>query len=559
MNRASSMSHADRSSRRKVRSAAAALFACIATAGPSALVLDPESVPPAVSAAFETITEADVRAEIHVLAASALEGRDSPSPGLTRAAEHVAARLASAGFTGAGDAGAFILPFHRSFPAPDPAGCALARLGGGGSADGDAGAGADAEDDAPFVLGVDFVPAPSTGGTAQGRAVILGFGIEDAGERYDDVPSNLSGKIAVIVSGEPRHRSRFEGPDDTTSAADLYAKLEDIRGAGAEGVLVVRRPPPPGADGIEHAEDAAPGEPLFGFRHTWASWATEAMPTPRPADMPVLEITPAAARRLLGVDALEFVADVDAKGKAPRPLDTGRDVRLAAATLVQSLPVPNVVGVFRGSDPELADEYVVLGAHLDHIGVDTRGRIGFGADDNASGVSALLEAATALAAARPRRSILACAFGAEEDGLLGSRALVAEPPVPLAAMVVMLNMDMLGRGETKEVAVLGVPENPSLEKVLDQARRLLPTKVGKIVTGQGQHLFARSDHFPFHEAGVPTLFFFEGLPESRNADYHTWRDTVDQLDMDKITRTARLVFTTAWLLADDDERPPAPK
>jgi Zn-dependent M28 family amino/carboxypeptidase len=75
---------------------------------------------------------------------------------------------------------------------------------------------------------------------------------------------------------------------------------------------------------------------------------------------------------------------------------------------------------------------------------------------------------------------------------------------------------------------------------------------------QGEDLFARSDHFSFHQIGVPVLFFFEGLPISKNPDYHTWRDTLDKLDVEKIHNTARLAYNTLWLLANDDSRPPAP-
>src|SRR4029450_1685128 len=108
------------------------------------------------------------------------------------------------------------------------------------------------------------------------------------------------------------------------------------------------------------------------------------------------------------------------------------------------VPVDNVVGLLRGSDPEVADEYVVVGAHYDHIGVDWLGRVGPGADDNASGTPAPLEVAQGPAAAQPRPSLPVCSFAAEEDGELGSRALCATPPVPLASMVAMINMDMVG-------------------------------------------------------------------------------------------------------------------
>jgi hypothetical protein len=302
----------------------------------------------------------------------------------------------------------------------------------------------------------------------------------------------------------------------------------------------------------------APGPARLGFRHTWASWAGSAPDAVEAVDMPALEITPEVAFAILGVDVLEIAAKADRSGKPPKPVRSGRTVRLAARSETRGVDIDNVVGIVRGTDPALAGEYVVVGAHYDHVGVDQRGRIGFGADDNASGTAAMLEVVTALAAAGPRRSILACAFAAEEDGLIGSKALCDRLPVPRESLVAMLNMDMIGRGEADEVAVLGVPENPSFEKLLARANKLQSTRIKDIVTGQGQDLFERSDHYSFHAIGVPVLFFFEGLPISRNADYHTWRDTIDKVDVDKVARTARLVFNVAWLLADDDERPPPP-
>jgi Zn-dependent M28 family amino/carboxypeptidase len=85
------------------------------------------------------------------------------------------------------------------------------------------------------------------------------------------------------------------------------------------------------------------------------------------------------------------------------------------------------------------------------------------------------------------------------------------------------------------------------------------TGIRKLVTGQGEELWKRSDHYPFHQIGIPSLFFFEGLPISRNADYHTWRDRIEGVDVKKIQNTCRLVHQTACLLANDDSRPPAPR
>ena len=118
---------------------------------------------------------------------------------------------------------------------------------------------------------------------------------------------------------------------------------------------------------------------------------------------------------------------------------------------------------------------------------------------------------------------------------------------------------MIGRGDTDEVAVLGVRQNRGFEDLLNRAKRLKSTRVKRIVTGQGEELFQRSDHYSFHQIRVPVMFFFEGLPISRNADYHTWRDTIDKLDIEKMMRTSRLAYNAVWLLATDEERPPAPR
>jgi hypothetical protein len=500
---------------------------------------------PTPKAAFATITEDDLRLDLVNLASAPLEGRDSPSVGLSRAADYIIARMEAAGFTGAGEDGAFLMPFTSRRAAPVEESCELHLLGGENAEERD------------FVIHQDFVPVFNTAGTAEGELVFLHFGIESSDDKYDDIKGDLKGRIAVIVEGEPRHRKKFDGPE-VTRAADLYEKLEHLDNADLAGVLVVRRPP--AAEKSRSRNKLPEPEPArLGFRHTWASWAGLPAHRSKRVDMPVLEITPAIAEALLGLDVLPLVAKIDKSGKAAKPIETGRQVYMAAATEERDVRIDNVVGILRGSDPELADEYVVIGAHYDHVGVDSRGRIGFGADDNASGTAAMLEIISALATAGPRRSILACAFAAEEDGLAGSAALVDRPPVPIESMVAMINMDMVGRGPVDEVVVLGLIKNPGFEKLLKRAKKLQPTRVKNIVQRQGQDLFKRSDHYSFHKKRVPAMFFFEQLPIDKNKDYHTWRDTIEELDFEKIARTSRLVFNTAWLLATDDERPPAPK
>lgn len=493
---------------------------------------------------FKSITEDDLEAHLIQLCTAPLEGRDTPSAGLTRAAAYIAAEFEELGLTPPEGAADYYLPFSQAAQVPVPEESRLSvRIEG-------------AEEARTFDYGAEFVPAPYCGGRGEGPPVFVGFGISSKKEKYDDLKGDsLKGAVAVILEGEPRHRKRFDGPE-VTSAADLYSKLSDLYREKVEGVIVVRREPED--DGAAKARDR-PEPATLGFRHTWASWASDRPRTPPGIGMPVVEVSHAVAAEILGFDLEPLAAKIDRSGKPIRKETEGRTVSVASMAREGQPAVDNVVGLLAGSDPALADEYVIVGAHYDHVGVDMRGRIGYGADDNASGTAGMLEIAGALAAAQPRRSVLLCAFAGEEDGLNGSRALAQRLPVPRDAVVAMINLDMIGRGDAAEVAVLGIVQNPDLEKVLDRAKRLKSTRVKKVVVRQGEHLFTRSDHFSFHEIGIPVLFFFEGLPETQNKDYHTWRDTIDKLDLDKMERTSRLAYNAAWLLANDDDRPPAPR
>jgi hypothetical protein len=503
---------------------------------PAALLLllaagDPPAGP---AAGLATIVESELAAELQFFASPLLEGRDSPSTGLSRAADRIEERFKAAGLQGAGKGGSFRIPFTMKVRAPDPAACAL-RLEGKGGRD--------------FAFGTDFVPVSDAHGKATGEVVFLGFGIESSRDKYDDVRGELHGRVALIVEGEPRHKRLFEGPE-VSAASDLFEKLATLADQGVVAALVVRRTPP----GSEQA-------PPLSFRSTWAYWpqAPANAPPPEP-EIPALEITAAVAQELLGQDVLAIAAKVDASGKEPKRIDSGRTVTVAAGSFRdRETPIDNIVGILRGTDQTLSAEYVVVGAHYDHIGVDWLGRVGLGADDNASGSAALLEVVQALGAAGPRRSILACSFAAEEDDLAGSAALCDDLPVPRESVVAMVNMDQIGRGEVAGTVVLGLDENPSFDALLDRALKLQPTGIKTVTRHKGQDLFSRSDQYNFHKLGVPVLFFFEHLPLDDNKDYHTWRDTPDLVDTDKCTRTAKLVFNTTWLLANDDERPPAPK
>jgi hypothetical protein len=223
-------------------------------------------------------------------------------------------------------------------------------------------------------------------------------------------------------------------------------------------------------------------------------------------------------------------------------------------------PASNVLGVLRGSDPALADEYVAIGCHLDHLGVQL-GLVHPGADDDGSGTAGVLALAEAFAKREPRlkRSLLFLAFCGEERGLIGSKHFVAKPSVPLTALVAQLQLDMIGRCEdsARETAAQNLNSLHVIgtEKLSNDLHRLcmqVNKRVGQFdLEWDEEDVFFRSDHVNFARRGVPIAFFFTGF----HADYHAPSDTADKLDYAKLARVVDYVGAIAVELADGAARP----
>lgn len=212
----------------------------------------------------------------------------------------------------------------------------------------------------------------------------------------------------------------------------------------------------------------------------------------------------------------------------------------------ERISVPNVVGFLPGR--RFRQEYVLVGAHFDHVGVmatpNSQDSIYNGADDNASGTAGLLLIAHALSQGRqaPERSILFVAFSGEERGLLGSRAFVAAPPLPLENCLAMVNLDMIGRNHPDSLSV-GVSEYWLRQLVEEENRRLRsPFLLGREAQ---EELWGRSDHAVFAARGIPAVFFFTGLHE----DYHRPSDHADRLNYEKLSRVALLAARLVWRIA----------
>jgi len=215
----------------------------------------------------------------------------------------------------------------------------------------------------------------------------------------------------------------------------------------------------------------------------------------------------------------------------------------------------NVVGILTGSDAKPAEETVVVGAHLDHVGRMAAGAkhperdvIFNGADDNASGVAAMLGMARALSqgGVRPKRTIVFVAFDGEEQGLFGSRHYVSHPARPLEKTAAMINLDMVGRLNGDDVAVYGTGTGEGLKEVVGKSFAGLRVKARP--SGGGM---IASDGMPFTLAGVPTLFFHTGV----HGDYHRVTDEAGKINYEGLAEVARGAARTALALADAGERP----
>lgn len=222
-------------------------------------------------------------------------------------------------------------------------------------------------------------------------------------------------------------------------------------------------------------------------------------------------------------------------------------------------PAANVVGILRGSDPALRDEYVMVASHLDHLG-DPGGIVHPGADDDGSGTAAVMALAQAFTEnpVQPRRSVVFGAFCGEERGLLGSDYFAKNPPFALQSLVAELQLDMIGRseenaGESAEdnLNVLHLIGTKKLSYDLHQLCVARNERAGFELEYDEEDVFYRSDHLNFARRGVPVAFFFTGF----HRDYHKPTDTVEKIDFPKLRRVTAYVYDIAFELAMADDRP----
>jgi hypothetical protein len=212
----------------------------------------------------------------------------------------------------------------------------------------------------------------------------------------------------------------------------------------------------------------------------------------------------------------------------------------------------NVLGVLAGSDPVLAKQVIIVGAHIDHLGVNRDGAINYGADDNASGAALVMELARLfkLCGVRPKRTVLFVEFNAEEMGLIGSRHYVDAPVFPLADTIAMFNFDMVGAGSGTGALIFGGTDTRNAWMTELLRKTAAAEKLAHVIETVPQKL--ASDHAPFVEKGVPSLFAFS-RPDP-HPGYHTPADDIDNIRPASLKVMAELFWAALRPLATGDEQ-----
>lgn len=430
-----------------------------------------------------------------------------------------------------------------------------------------------------FTLGEDFFPHPGAPeGEVRGEVVFVGYGLFAPAYEYDDFGlTDLDGKVALLFRWEPQadqRTSKFEGRK-LTEPAHLAQKIRECRKRGAKAVLVCD---PPGSNESKAAA-GGPYWPEYSALYNRMAMMVQARWTPEFAersnstaeksaaqsfarlqtsgplgtDIPVLFVSTRVAQtvfRSVSADAREWVAEVDRSERGQSFL-TNLRVHLKVQMQESTLTGHNVIGLLPGSDPDLKDEYIVIGAHYDHVGRNERGVIWNGADDNGSGTAGLLALAASFANSAtetPKRSIVFIAFSGEEFGLLGSAWFLIDARIPHPQMVAMVNLDMIGRSLNKIVNVIGTKSSPMLRPMVERSNRNL----GLNLDFDNEESFDRSDQASFYYQRIPILFF--NTDEHR--DYHRPSDTADKIDYETTSQILVLARRVIFSLANLPKRPP---
>lgn len=379
----------------------------------------------------------------------------------------------------------------------------------------------------------DFQPLSiSANGSVEAEVAFVGYGITAKELNYDDYDGiDVKGKIVIIISdsadGKPLE-SRF------INYSTLKYKANNAKEHGAAGIIFIKR----------ISDSANTFYPLTLERFSGN------------ARIPIIQANRTELAKYFPKENNLYPTEISimTNNKPKSFILPNLSMSFSVDLRYEETEVNNIMGMIKGNDKARSDEYIVIGAHFDHIGWGAfnssyKGKpaIHFGADDNASGVSALMDLASHFINQPLNRSIIFIAFNAEEMGLLGSSYFVKNPPVDLTKIITMINLDMVGRMQNNNLTIFGSGSGDYFEEILDAVAEQYQVSISKNNEGYGP-----SDHTNFYLENIPVLFFFTGA----HSDYHSPGDTYEKINFEGIVTISDIIMT---ILKDIDLRKELPK
>jgi len=469
----------------------------------------------------ETITEAELKTHLYIYASDDYEGRETGQPGQKKAVAYLQSQYEKLGLPAAKTDG----DYFQKVPLE------VANLP----------TGTITINEKSYQQGTDFVSFDASD-IASSELIYVGYGIED--DAYSDYENiDVTDKMVLIKDGEPKNEDGtylISGNSEPSKwSSNAMDKIGIPLEKGAKGVLM-------------YSPSLFPRVVAYYNRMLGSSSGNMSIKSDEPNKFSAIINAEMA-------NSLFPAIETEQKG-----LSTSIAFKAALEGSSETIDSENVVALLKGS--EKPDEYLVISSHLDHIGVNANGEINNGADDDGSGTVALLEIAQAFKNAAdagngPKRSIVFLHVTGEEKGLLGSQYYTdVDPVVPLANTVANLNIDMIGRidpereGERNYIYLIG---SDKLSTDLHQLAEDVNTKYTNIELdytyndeNDPNRFYYRSDHYNFAKNNIPIIFYFNGT----HKDYHRPGDTPDKINYDLLQNRSRLIFHTAWEVANRDQR-----
>lgn len=485
-----------------------------------------------------TITAQDLSKHLHVIASDEYEGRETGKKGQKMAADYLATHFKNSGLAPVN--GNYFQEFPLKIQYPEGVNFILNSK------------------EYKFLKDFYFMRGFEDTTLQTKEIVFIGYGIND--EKYSDFPEknmpDVKGKVVMYFWGEPYNEKKeislLTGNKKFSEwTTNWRLKLEKAKENGAIAALIISPDIKKNIEMMRH------------FIET-PSMKLDSEEEPSRTVLPNFTISQEMADIILSsakITSGKLRKKIN-KRKKTRTVTAKADIVIEMNRKTEKLTSENVLGYIEGSD--LKDELLILTAHYDHLGKNDT-TVYNGADDDGSGTVALLELAEAFSLAKkegkgPRRSILIMPVAGEEKGLLGSQYYTDKPLFPLEKTIADLNIDMIGRLDEKHkdnsnyVYLIGADKlSTELHKISENANTTY-TKLDLDYTfndpADKNRFYYRSDHYNFAKNNIPVIFYFNGVHE----DYHKETDEVSKINFEKMEKITRLVFYTAWDLANRNDR-----